>query len=175
VRITGVQQASATNAGQVTFEYAIQPAAGAAFGAPQTRTVDVRNGAVFFDLTSGATSTAANWDLRFDGWNVRTNGGVSGAGTIGAIPETSRSFETIDAAYAGTAPAQAYRRDAFGGVFVDKPWYRYNITGTDNQIWPTFNVYFVKRGNEVYKIQLISYYGPAGESRVITMRYARLR
>ena len=175
VRITGLQQASATNAGQVSFEYAIQPAPGAAFGAPQTRTVDVRNGTVYFDLTSGTTSSATNWDLRFDGWAIRLNSGVSGSGSLGAIPETSRSFESIDAAYAATAPPQAYRRDAFGGVFVQQPWYRYNITGTDNQIWPTFNVYLVKRGSEVYKVQLIGYYGAAGEPRVITMRYARLR
>jgi hypothetical protein len=87
----------------------------------------------------------------------------------------TRSFEQIDAAYAATAPPQAYRRDAFSGVFAQQPWYRYNITGTDNQIWPTFNVYLIKRGNEVYKVQLIGYYGPAGEPRILTMRYARLR
>jgi hypothetical protein len=175
LRITGVQQASAANAGQITFQFATQAAPGAAFGAPQTRTVDVRNGAVYFDLTSGQVSTSANWDLRFEGFQIRTNGGVSGGGTLGAIPEMTMPFEQIDAAYAATAPAQAYRRDAFSGVFAQQPWYRYNITGTDNQIWPTFNVYLIKRGNEVYKVQLIGYYGPAGESRIITMRYARLR
>ena len=63
-------------------------------------------------------------------------------------------------------PAQAYSSDAFGGVFAGSPWYRYNIDASaPNHIHPTFNVYLVKRGADVYKVQLIGYYGPAGESR----------
>lgn len=174
-RITGLQQASAANAGQISFEFAVQPAPGTPFGPVHTRTVDVRTGPVYFDLTTGTVTSSTNWDLRFDGWTVRTNGGVSGSGTIVALVEMSRSFEQVDAAYASTAPAQAYRRDSYSGVFAQQPWYRYNITGTDNQIWPTFNVYLVKRGAEVYKVQLTGYYGPAGEARRITLRYARLR
>jgi len=175
IQISGLQQASASNAGQITFDFAIQPSTGASFGAAQTRTVDVRNGPVYFDLTSGSVSSAANWDLRFDGYEIRLNSGASGSGTLGAIPETSRPFSAIDATYAATAPAQAYRRDAFAGVFASTPWYRYNITGTDNQIWPTYNVYLVKRGSNVFKVQLIGYYGPSGEPRMITIRYAQLR
>ncbi len=174
-RVTGLQQASATSAGQISFEFAVQPAPGTAFGAVQSRTVDVRSGAVYFDLTTGSVTSSANWDLRFDGFDIRTNGGVSGSGSVGAIVEATRPFANIDAAYAATAPPQAYRRDAFGGVFAQQPWYRYNITGTDNQIWPTFNVYVIKRGAEVFKVQLTGYYGPSGEPRKITMRYARLR
>jgi hypothetical protein len=55
-----------------------------------------------------------------------------------------------------------------------KPWYRYNITGTDNQIWPTYDVYLVRRGSDVYKVQLVGYYDAGGRSRQITVRYAPL-
>ena len=51
---------------------------------------------------------------------------------------------------------------------------RYNITGTDNQIWPTFNVYLVRRAGVLFKVQLVNYYGPTGATRQITLRYQRL-
>ncbi|MGQ0647276.1 MAG: HmuY family protein [Gemmatimonadaceae bacterium] len=176
LRVTSIQSASAQNAGIIGFEFAGQPSPGAAFGPVVQATADVRAGPVYYDLTTRATTTAAGtWDLRFSGFEIRTNGGVSGAGTVMAVVDNSTPFASIDAAYAATAPVVAYKRDASGGTFVAKPWYRYNITGTDNQIWPTFNVYLVKRGGEVYKVQLTSYYGISGASRQITIRYARLR
>ncbi len=160
-RVTALANATATSAGQVTFEYALQSTAGGTFGPSQTRTVDVRSGPVYFDLTAGAPTTASGtWDLRFSGFEIRANGGP---------------YASITAAYAATAPAQVFKKDAYSGVFVSKPWYRYNITGTDNQIWPTYNVYLVKRGSETYKVQLTSYYGTTGTSRQITIRYARLQ
>jgi hypothetical protein len=67
-----------------------------------------------------------------------------------------------------------YRGDAFGGVFDEHRWYRYNLTGTDHQIWPTYDVYLIRRGTEVYKVQLVSYYDATGDSRHITFRYAPL-
>lgn len=176
LRIVSITNASAQNAGVIGFEYALQAAPGATFGATVQATVDVRGGPVYYDLTNRAvTSATGPWDLRFSGFEIRTNGGVSGSGTVMVVPDNTTPFASIDAAYAATAPVVAFRRDAYSGVFVSQPWYRYNITGTDNQIWPTFNVYFVKRGSEVYKVQLISYYGTDGTSRQITIRYARLR
>jgi hypothetical protein len=60
-------------------------------------------------------------------------------------------------------------------VFVTSPWYQYNITGTDNQIWPNFNVYLVRRGDDVFKVQLIGYYNQAGAARHITVRSVQLQ
>lgn len=176
LHITSLQNASAQNAGVIGFEYALQPAAGVAFGAVEQASVDVRNGPVYYDLTNGTTSSASGtWDLRFAAFEVRTNGGVSGSGSVMALPDNSTPFAQIDAAYAAAPPAVAYRSDAFSGVFASQPWYKYNITGSDNQIWPLFNVYLVKRGAEVYKVQLTSYYNTSGAARQITIRYARLR
>jgi hypothetical protein len=79
----------------------------------------------------------------------------------------------FDAITAANIPgsASAWSADAF----TTSKWYRYNLTGTDHQVWPTFDVYLVQRGSEVYKIQLTNYYGPGGEPRRITFRYAKLR
>jgi len=174
-RVTALANASAANAGQVTFEYALQSAVGESFGTPVSRTVDVRGGPVYFDLTAGATTTSAGtWDLRLAGFEIRANSGVSGTGNVSALVDNGTPFGDITAAYAGSAPANVFKRDAYAGVFLAQPWYRYNITGTDNQIWPTYNVYLVRRGNEIYKVQLTSYYSVTGTARQVTIRYARL-
>lgn len=172
--VTAIQNPTATAAGTVTIEFAVQPTAGAAFGATQTAQIATGAGPVYFDLTTGAVTGASDWDLRFDGYTIRVNGGVSGGGTVKAVLDTSTPFATIDAAYAATAPAVAFSADAYAGVFKTDPWYRYNITGTDNQIWPVYNVYLVKRGTAVFKVQLIGYYGTDGSPRQITVRYAKL-
>jgi hypothetical protein len=175
-RVTTIANASAANAGQLTFEYALQAAPGADFSATKTATVDLRTGPVYYDLSAGAVSSAAgSWDLLFSGWTIRANSGVSGSGSVSALVDNSTPFAQINAAYAGGPPASVFKKDTYAGVFVTKPWYKYNITGTDNQIWPTFNVYLVKRGTEVFKVQLTGYYGATGNARQIGVRYAKLR
>lgn len=175
LNVTGISGATAGTPGQVTFQYAIQPSQGAAFGATQSKTVTVIAGTpLYFDLAAGAAGSASSWDVAFDGWAIRSNGGVSGTGGVTAVPDNNTAFANIDATYAASAPPQAYRGDSFSGVFAQSPWYRYNITGTDNQIWPTYNVYLVRRGSEVFKVQLIGYYAANGAPRNITVRYAKL-
>jgi hypothetical protein len=174
-QVTGIIAPTSAGPGKVVFQYAIEPAAGAAFGATQTDTVTVTPGAwIYFDMGANAVSTAASWDVAFDGWNIRTNGGVSGSGTVKGVLDTTTPFAGIDYTYASSAPPQAYRGDTFSGVFAANAWYRYNITGTDNQIWPLFNVYLVRRGTAVFKVELTGYYSPVGTPRNITIRYAKL-
>ncbi len=173
IRVTAVSGATAASAGNVTVEYAIQPSSGAAFGPVTTRTLDLSS-PVYLDLGTGPVSATSAWDLRLSGYEIRVNGGVSGSGGVGAVVDESMPFSQLTAQYASFAPAVAYRSDSYGGVFVSSPWYRYNITGTDNQIWPNFNVYLVKKGDSVYKVQIISYYGPSGTARQITVRSSRV-
>jgi len=176
VQVTNLQGPSATTPGNVSFQFAIEPSVGAAFGATQTATVSVAaaGAPVYFDLAAGAVGNAASWDIAFDGWNILSNGGVSGSGGVSAVPDDVTAFANIDFAYASSAPPQAYRSDTFSGVFALNPWYRYNITGSDNQIWPTYNVYLIRRGTAVYKVQLTGYYSTTGAPRNITIRYAKL-
>jgi hypothetical protein len=170
-RVIGITAPSAGNAGTVTVEYALQVNSAAGFGAVDTIEV-VAGTPTYVDLNSGATVTELDgWDLRLEGWTFKVNGGVSGSGKVGVSPSTAAFGEITTAAL----PAQAYSTDAFGGVFNGAPWYRYNIDpGAPNHIHPTFNVYLIRSGNSVYRIQLIDYYGPAGETRRISIRFARI-
>lgn len=170
-RVIGITSPSAGDAGPVKVEFALQVNAAASFGAVDT--IDVAAGtATYVDLNTGATVTSADgWDLRLEGWTFTVNGGVSGSGKVGVSPSTTAFADITTAAL----PAQAYSTDAFGGVFNGSPWYRYNIDpGAPNFIHPTFNVYLIRSGTSVYRVQLIDYYGPAGESRRITFRFARI-
>jgi hypothetical protein len=171
LRVVGLADAQRTHAGKVTLEYAVQPSATAPLGETKRVTVDVSGGRVYFDLLTGAVSTAAGWDLALEGYDIRVNGGASGGGQAGAVA-ASEPFQTIT--NAASPPANVFRGDSYGGIFKTKPWYRYNLTGTDHQVWPTFDVYLLKRGSTLYKVQITSYYGPAGEPRRITLRYAKL-
>jgi hypothetical protein len=166
--------ATASGVSSITVESAIQPLTGAAFGAVATRTLDLSSGPVYLDLANGTVASTAAWDLKFSGFDIRINGGVSGTGGVSAVLDESTPFTQITSTYAASAPPVAYKADAYGGVFVTSPWYRYNITGTDNQIWPNFNVYLIKRGETVYKVQIISYYSASGTPRQITVRTSRV-
>jgi len=128
----------------------------------------------YLDLSAGGPGTVASWDVGFQGWDILSNGGVSGSGSVKGVVDVATDFALIDVPYAQTVPPQAYRGDLFSGAFALEPWYRYNITGSDNQIWPVFNVYLVRRGTAVYKVQLTGYYSAAGAPRNITIRYGQL-
>ena len=171
VRVISLTGPSAGNAGTVRIEYALQVNAAAAFGAVDT--VDLpAAGPTKVDLNSGAiVADGTTWDLKVSGWEILTNGGVSGSGTVGVYADTTAFANVTSAAL----PSQAYSVDGFGGVFAGSPWYRYNIDASaPNHIHPTFNVYLVRQGTAVYRVQLLNYYGPAGESRRITFRFAKL-
>jgi hypothetical protein len=167
LRVTAMEGATREHAGRVTVEYAVQPRKGAAMGAVQTRTVDLSAGAASLDLLG----TGGTWDVRLSGYEIRVNGGASGAGNAGAALADAPFAQVADAS---DLVAQQYVRDATSGVFSRSPWYLYNVTGNDHQIWPTFQVYLLRRGTTVYKVQVAGYYGPAGETRRITLRYAPL-
>jgi len=173
VRVTGIAGATQAAPGTVTLEYALQPAAGAAFGETKTLQVPVPTATapVHVDLVRGAVTDASDWDLAFDGWDLRVNGGASGSGQGGAALATG-AFASITTA--SDLAATAYRGDGAGGLFGVKRWYRYNLTGTDHQVWPTYEVYLLKRGATVWKVQVTGYYNAAGDPRHISLRWAKL-
>jgi hypothetical protein len=176
-RVTGITGAAANGPASVTLEYAAQPAPGAPFGAVQTLTL--ANGASF-DFGTGAAGSGTAFDLKLDGWNLVLNSGVTGPGSTVGIsfpenPAQGQTFAALPSQAAAMIQATTFRRDGLASVFGNQPWYKYNITGTDLQVWPTFNVYLVQRGSAVWKVQLTGYYDLTGAPRNITIRSARLR
>ena len=172
VHVTSLQNPTATSPGIVTLEFAVQPTATGALGTTRTIQVDLTTpGVKSVDLETGAlTNSNTDWDLRFDGFTIRVNSGVSGPGKGGAAASTG-TFESITTAKEAD---QAYRADSYAGVFGSSRYYRYNIGGTGNRISPTFDVYLIKRGTSVYKFQILNYYNVTGAPRHITFRYEQI-
>lgn len=171
VRIKAISAPTATHAGSVTIEWRLQTSSAAALAAPQTLTVNAGTaGGAYVDLNTGTLSTsAAAWDLRLQGFTLRVNGGISGNGKSGAA-STATAFADLTTAVTN---ASAYRIDTYAGVFGTQRYYRYNIAG-DHRISPTFDVYFIRRGSDTYKLQIIGYYSSTGSARHITFRWAKL-
>lgn len=168
LRIAGMQGASQQGPGEVTLEVATWQ--GDDYGATRSITLDATAGAVSVDLLTG-TVNGDGWDLRLEGYTFHVNGGVSGDGNA-AVLNAGTPF--ADTPGADEAPASVFATDEFGGVFDEHPWYRYDLQG-NHQIWPNYNVYLVRSGGDVFKVQLISYYNPSdGADRHITFRYAPL-
>lgn len=169
--VTGINGATQQHAGTVTIEYALKPSSESSFETVQTVDLDVSSGGVYFDLESGDVSDDSDWDIMIEGFTIRVNGGVSGGGDAGAARFDGSFDSIIDDTE--LPPNNAYSADAFGGVFESEPWYRYDLEG-NHHIWPTFDVYLIRTGSEVYKVQVINYYNDAGAARHITFRYARI-
>jgi hypothetical protein len=134
-------------------------------------------------VAASDSTSATSWDIAFNATNVKLNT----AGGVTAYCLCSNQTATDAAVMAMTATAQlstfeqvsatAIPTDASftADMFTAKKWYRYNLTGADHQIWPTFDVYLVKRGSTVYKVQVTNYYGATGTARQITIRSALIR
>lgn len=151
----------------------------------------VRLGTTPTTVTVPDPTTSSDWDLGFFITGLRLNSGMNGPGDVvgycvcqneGATPQQIQAmtpqseladFEAVTAADIPTnASAWVGADEAEGGIFGQKSWYWYDTT--EHQVWPRYDVYLIRRGTEVYKVQLIGYYGPAGEARMITFRSAKI-
>lgn len=131
--------------------------------APATTTWDfgVRQTAVFLRQTGTPVLALC----------VCQNAAATNEQIVAMTPESEKAdFEAVTAAQ---IPAATDARWSSTTTFTTNPWYKYNLINT-NYIHPTFNVYLVKKGTAVYKLQLLNYYNAALESRNITFRYQRL-
>jgi hypothetical protein len=171
IQVTAITGASATNAGHVTFMYGVQTTVGGAFTATANQMVDVTAGPVYFDFATQAVGTASAWSIKFSGYNIHVNGGVSGSGGVVAVISTD-PFSSINAAYAASIPPQVFSTDAFGSFFAAHPWYHYDPVL--HQIFPRFETYFIRRGTTTYKLQVSGFYSSTAAPFHYTFRAVKL-
>ena len=153
-------------------------------------TVDASAGWAYVDLadsvkvtpTPDAASSTA-WDIGFSTTSVAINGGSAGPGGVTAFCICQNASSTNEQFLAMTADGEKADFDAVktvpanatfsADVFGTQRWYRYNLAG-DNRVTPTFDVYLLKRGTSVYKIQITNYYSATNQPRHISFRYERI-
>src|SRR5690606_13659582 len=107
LRVVSLEGPSVGTPGTVTLEYAMEASADAPLRATRTIAVAVpADGCASVDLLNGAATTSTtDWDLKFEGWTLRINGGASGAGITG-VYLTDEPFAQITTA---ATISQAYQ------------------------------------------------------------------
>ncbi len=152
--------------------------AAASFSSGEEITIPVaEKGRVFVKLSplsvvaAPADPKASNgWDMAFEGYDITTNGGVSGRGK-------AAGFGPLDgiAFVAERAPTVPFlTSDKAAGAFLD--WYAYE-GAPSHALFSRYHVVGVKDGERLWKVQLLSYYGErdgAPISALYNLRYAEL-
>lgn len=174
-RVSELEMAGQTPS-SVTIEYRHQDA-GATLAAAATVEVDLTGGTAYVSLSTGAVVTpdTCNWDLSVSPqFSIAFNGDCD-AGTfpLDATEDFTALTQADDApeygpflsVISGAIPSTV---DDASGIF----WY--NIEG-NNRLWPTYNVFLLELGADVYKVQVLDYYNATGDSGFPTIRFEQLR
>ena len=184
IEITNAANPSPTDGmAGIKIEYRLQ-SSGGALGTPDTVDVVLPSGSsAVIDLgagtfTTGASPADCSWDLRATrAYELQVN--TNAACEVGTFPlRSGEAFATLTTA--ADAPSYAPYISTISGpiptTFDDpKGPFLYGLND-DQVLYPTFNIYLVKVGSAVYKVQLTDYYnGTTGASGWPTLRYARLR
>ena len=167
-------------------------------GAKQITKLDVAKGWVYFSFSKGEVVTPTNpkedlsWDIAFNGYIVKLNGGTSGAGQAEGVSINTKEFSQVT-----QTPEGVYTKDTEEEVVVSyRPMKVEKIsvsklltggfginTGTIHiapdkaQKWPsvyapTKNVYVIKlSGNRYVKFQVTDFYGDKGEPNKLSFQY----
>ncbi len=175
VRIAELVMAGQTPS-SITVEYRHQDAGGS-LGSAETVVVDLTRGPGFVDLSSGSVvaPTACDWDLSLSPFFTIEFNDACSAGTFPLdptedfnaltnaddAPEYGAFLSAISGAFPGTI-------EGAGGVF----WY--NIQG-NQRLWPTHNVFLVRVGSSVFKVQVVDYYSSTGDSGFPTLRFEQIQ
>jgi hypothetical protein len=164
-----------------TFEVRYQPSGGV-LATIDTVVAPVAAGAAHLDLEAGLPVTPAdcNWDVRVstlaDDLELTVNDG--GACVAGTFPlAAGEDFSQMTTA--ADAPTYGAFLSVVSGAFptsFDGPegvfWY--NIDGA-MRLYPTFNVFLVRVGATVFKVQITDYYNATGASGFPTVRFQQLQ
>lgn len=168
--------ATQTTLDSVTFEWRMTDQNGD-LGLAQQLTVGTTGGLNAVDLGTGTAvaGTGCSWDVSAD---VTFLVSISGACGTGSFPlDVSQSFTTVTRA--DDAPEYGPFLARISGPIpssfsVATAPFLYDLAG-DQRLSPTFNIYLIKVGSAVYKVQLIGYYSDTGASGYPTVRYARVQ
>jgi hypothetical protein len=168
--------ATQTTLDSVTFEWRLADQNGD-LGVAQQLAVGTTGGlnGVDFGTASAVAASGCGWDVSAD---VTFLVSVSGGCGTGTFPlDVSQSFASVSRA--DDAPEYGPFLARVSGPIpssfsVPTAPFLYDLAG-DQRLSPTFNIYLIRVGSAVYKIQLTGYYSDTGASGYPTIRYARIQ
>ena len=131
-------------------------------------------------VAAGVQPQDCSWDLRVTrAYELKVN--TSSTCDTGTFPLTATEDQFNAITTASDAPQYAPFISQVSGpipaTFEDpRGPFLYGIDPQNPQrLYPTFNIYLVKVGTSVYKVQLTGYYSATGASGFPTIRYAKIR
>lgn len=136
---------------------------------------------IYLDLADGSQLEVSDpqadpdWDLAFQRFHIKLNGGSSGSAGVEAVKLDETTFDEIE-----VAPADGYLSDQPDGDddndhpdYVLQDWYDYNFM--THVLTPAAAVYVVRTAEPVhYKIQVEAYYDDAGTAGHLSFRWSRV-
>lgn len=134
-------------------------------------------------LTINNPSTSDAWDLAFQRYRIRTNGGLSGSGQGCAansgltgqqgfinLTQVADTLQFIQDAEISIAVQQGYANYLINPELYK--WFTMEMAAQGTQIVPTDTIYVVQTAKGKYaKVWFKSYYSASDESGHITMQY----
>jgi hypothetical protein len=134
-------------------------------------------------VTIADPSSSADWDLAFQRYRIKTNGGLSGSGMGSAANSYKKGQAGFDvlttvsdtASFTSDESIQIAVQQGYTTYVVNPElytWFGIELAAQGTQIVPSDYIYVVKTANGKYaKIWFKSYYSPANLSGYITMQY----
>ena len=174
-RVSAIQMQGQRPLG-VEIEYRRQDPGGT-LGTTQTASADLTRGPAFVSFAGADRPQAqsCDWDIGVSPeFSILING-ACGAGTFPLDATQDFTAQTR----ADDAPEYADFLSVISGAFpagVDdaRGTFWYGIQDT-NRMWPTYNVFLIAAGQEIYKVQIFDYYNATGTSGFPSVRFQRLR
>ncbi|PID38356.1 MAG: hypothetical protein CSA24_00180 [Deltaproteobacteria bacterium] len=139
---------------------------------------------VYLDLATGREVEVADpqaspaWDLGFQRFQIKSNGGISGEGDVAVAILRDQAFDTLKEAPKDGYVVDAVDSDDVGvtddlAFLIDGAWYSYDVKTHTLTARKTVYVVRTQAGRYV-KIQLLAYYDDVGTSGHLRFRWAEL-
>lgn len=130
-------------------------------------------------VTPADAATSTDWDIAFQGTNIKSNGGINGTGGVTVARLVDQDFEALTQAPGSGYVADAADSDDAGsaqdtGFLINGGWYDYN--STTHVVTVKTNVVFVIKATsgKYFKFKATKYYDDAGTARIVTFMWAEI-
>ncbi|MBL91728.1 MAG: hypothetical protein CMH56_07960 [Myxococcales bacterium] len=139
---------------------------------------------VYLNLSEKAEATpdtpddSEEWDLGFQRFKIKSNGGISGSRNVVVAMTSEATFDELE-----EAPAMGYLSDAEDSedegedpdfaFLAPEPWYDYDQE--THILTPKDQVYIVQSvSGDYFKLQILDYYDDAGTSGYLKFKWATI-
>ncbi len=134
-------------------------------------------------ITVADPMTSTNWDLAFQRYRIKTNGGLSGKGqgsAANSFKKTQTGFDDLKvvsdtATFTPDESIQIAVQQGYATYIVNPEiytWFSIELAPAGTQIVPTDYIYYVKTGTGKFaKVWFKSYYSAANLSGFVTFQY----